>query len=338
MERVSLRKEFEGIGKEEKFRIYRRLWNKAMCFEISTDYPLHFDIEISGHCNLKCNFCFQNGLIKQPLGNMNIELFKKIIEEGIAKGLCAIKLQVRGEAFLHPQVFDYIRFAKDVGILDIQITTNGTLINDENMHKIIYSGLDGIIFSCDDTHKNSFKRLNKAHYYSPVESIIKDFLKLRAKLKKRRPWVRIVTNTAKLDNNSLQQIRDSIINKFPEADVIAVNRIHDPRDNADAFNDLHLNYFMKPCPYTMQRLAIFWNGDVTTCAWDYNNRFQFGNIYEESIQDIWLSDKIEHIRKMHFKGKRRMIPICKHCQSSLVSISKNRVVDRMPRHFADHNH
>ena len=42
-----------------------------------------------------------------PRGFMKEKLFKKIIDEGISNGLCAIKLQSRGEAMMHPKIFEY---------------------------------------------------------------------------------------------------------------------------------------------------------------------------------------------------------------------------------------
>lgn len=337
MELIKLAEEFQGLTYDEKFKMYRKLWGQLQDFKILTDFPLHLDIELTSVCNLRCEFCFQNGLLNGPLGNMEMELFSNIIDEGVKKGLCAIKLQVRGEAFLHPKLFKCIQYAKTNGILDIQITTNGSLIDEKVSKKIFDSGLDGIIFSCDETHQESFKRLKSSHSYSPVESTIKSFLELRSKLGKTRPWVRLVTNTTNLDTSRLQALRESIREKFPDADVIAVNRHFNPRDDVDAFPDLRLNYDMKPCPYTMQRLAVFWNGDVTTCAWDYNNRFKLGNLKDNSIEEIWFSEKIDRMRKMHLAGQREMIPVCKHCHSSLIPKTNKTAVDNLPRHYLDHN-
>ena len=128
MEYVDLVKRFDGLSELAKFDAYRKLWPEAANYSILSSFPLHLDLELSGVCNFSCTSCFQNGLIEGPLGFMEYELFKKIIDEGVAKGLCAIKLQIRGESFLHPRIFDCIRYAKGKGVLDIQITTNGSRI------------------------------------------------------------------------------------------------------------------------------------------------------------------------------------------------------------------
>ena len=115
--KIDLPAVFAGLDDDGKFRLYRELWQKTGNFKILTNFPLHLDIELSGVCNLKCDFCFQNGLIDNPLGIMEFDLYKRIIDEGVEKGLCAVKLQIRGESFLHPRFFDCVAYAKNKGVI-----------------------------------------------------------------------------------------------------------------------------------------------------------------------------------------------------------------------------
>ena len=92
---------------DERFKMYRELWRESGNFKLLPNFPLHLDIELSGICNLRCESCYQNGLIESPLGLMDFKLFQRIVDEGAEKGLCALKLQIRGESFLHPRLFDF---------------------------------------------------------------------------------------------------------------------------------------------------------------------------------------------------------------------------------------
>ena len=133
----------------KKFDDYRHYWTKAINTETLTNFPLHLDIELTSDCNLKCKMCWQykdpNAF---PRGMMKFELFKKIIDEGVKNGLCAIKLQSRGEAMMHPKIFEYSKYAKDNGIMDIHLTTNGTLFfKKRKIDELFNSGIDKLIFS-----------------------------------------------------------------------------------------------------------------------------------------------------------------------------------------------
>jgi radical SAM protein with 4Fe4S-binding SPASM domain len=53
---------------------------------------------------------------------------------------------------------------------------------------------------------------------------------------------------------------------------------------------LHREY---PC---MHWMVINWNGDVNICCWDYEGKHVFGNINQESVEEIWNSEKLNKIK------------------------------------------
>jgi radical SAM protein with 4Fe4S-binding SPASM domain len=321
--KISLSATFKNMNIDEKFNCYRKLWLEAEKYKVLTDFPLHLDIELSGKCNLNCEFCFQNELDQKYLGLMRKDLFVKILDEGVSKGLCAIKLQIRGESFLHPELYEMIRLAKEKGILDVQITTNGTLLTKKNINRIFQSGLDGIIFSVDYHHEDGLKSISNKPYASVEESIMK-FLDERDGLDKHKPWVRIQTAIPSETNNTetLQHTKVLLEKKFPLADIIVVSDTFNYKDDEDSIPNLRTHYRLLPCAYLMQRLSIFWDGKVTACCMDYMNKFQLGNLNENTIQEIWLSEKMQLFRDKQLSGERKDMPICKHCHISISPYDK----------------
>lgn len=334
-EYIDLDSYFSGADPDVKFERYRHLWKKAGEYKVFTSFPLHLDIELSGICNLKCKNCFQNKLLTAPLGLMDMGLFKRIITEGAQKGLCAIKLQIRGESFLHPGLFECIEFAKAMGVMDTQITTNGTLLNTGTIQKVLDSGLDGIIFSADTHHTDNFVSNDRP---SRIEAAINELLARRKETSSKKPWVRIQSSIASLDKASFESAKTRIREKYPLADIHVVSRLYDFRYDHDVFDDLHTSYDMGPCSYLMHRLAVFWNGDVTVCCSDYNNRFNLGNVNDSSIEDIWKSEKLNRFRELHLSGKRTLMDVCKHCQADLSpkKDQSRRVMDKTKQHIADY--
>ncbi len=335
-ENLSLRHAFAHLDTVERLRLYRSLWKKASRFEVLTDFPLQLDIELSALCNLKCRGCFQDGLLQGPLGLMDYDLFTKVVDEGAQKGLCCIKLQIRGESFLHPRLFDAIRYARDARIIDLQITTNATLLNDETAEQVLDSGLGGIVFSIDDRHLASYEgRRSGSQNEGQIEEAVRNFLQLRQRRKALRPWVRLVVSIPETSEAIREEKKNRIRRRYPEADIVIVNRIHDFRDDHDAYPDLHIHYRQEPCHYPMQRLAVFWNGKVTTCPCDYNNRSDIGDATRTSIESIWMSEKMVRFREQHINGKRGTMPICRHCHACIQRVSGVNLIDESPRHMAD---
>ena len=299
---------------KERFAIYRELWDRTRRYEILTDFPLHLDIELAGVCNLKCKSCFQNH-ITGKLGLMELSLYKRIIHEGAKNGLCAVKLQIRGEPLLHPELTYCIKHAKEKGILDVQMTTNATLLDNEKSLELIHSGLDGIVFSVDSHHEESCSA-RAANSYTAVEANISTFLCLKEEFGHSSPWVRIASSLPTIDHATARKTRLELSKKFPGADIIAINRMHDFRDDRDSYPDLHSNYTLLPCAHLYQRLSVFWDGSVTTCCMDYNNRFSLGNANHEALKQVWHSAKLTSLRDLHHKGNRKTVEICKHCHAS----------------------
>ena len=90
--------------------------------------PIHLLIEPVSACNLRCIMCFQ---IDESftsnnnfMGNMDIVLFKKIIDEAAEGGTKAITLASRGEPTLHPKLGEMLEYCSGK-FFELKINTNG---------------------------------------------------------------------------------------------------------------------------------------------------------------------------------------------------------------------
>ncbi|MBI9079218.1 MAG: SPASM domain-containing protein [Pseudodesulfovibrio sp.] len=335
MQMLSLRQAFSGLDTEAKTRRYRELWHKAGRFEILPDYPLHLDLELSGVCNLHCSDCFQEALDKKKLGLMKTSLFQQLIDSGVPRGLCAIKLQIRGESFLHPDLFSLIRYAKDRGVLDVQITTNGTLIREDTVDAILHSGLDGIIFSVDVRHEDACSDTAVPQGYSHVPKMITALLERRKELGLTRPWVRLKASTDGSSPEVMDSLKKRLVEAFPLADIHIVGSIFNFKKDQDSYPELRKNYILNPCAYLMQRLAVFWDGQTTACCMDYHGDFGLPSVVDAPIETIWSSPQLEALRKGHLLGRRESLPICKHCHLSVESANERISVDETFRNKLD---
>ena len=249
-----------------------------------------------------------------------------------------MKLQIRGESFLHPDIIDLIEYAKKSGVLDIQVTTNGTLLNETMIEKILDSGLDGIIFSVDARHETACKEKKIAPDYEKVRRNIQAFLDCRKAKGLKHPWVRLKASVEESSQEVLENLRQTMQSDFPLADIYIVGRVFDIKKDCDSYPDLHTNYRLDPCAILMQRLAVFWNGQVTTCCMDYHGDFQLGAVPECSIEEIWNSKNLQGLRKAHIAGRRTGIPICKHCHLNVSSVNPDVFIDPSPRNKLDYEY
>ncbi len=308
-------------AKIDNFTSYRKTWDKAVKAEILTDFPLHMDIELTSDCNLRCKMCWQykdpNAF---PRGMMSFELFKKLIDEGVKNGLCAIKLQSRGEAMMHPQIFEFSKYAKDQGVLDIHLTTNGTLfLKKGKIEELFNSGIDKLIFSLDDAHDESIKEIYKKKkpdvrkYFNEIGEI-----KLKKNLKK--PFLVAQTFCDK-DENRLK-VKKELSKIYQHANDINVNLLWESLPDKESLKDLKYRYEYLPCAYLWSRILVYWDGLVTTCCRDYSGKnMKLGDANVQSIKDLWNSKKMQIYRKLHLEKKRCDIKLCANCEVSTIKKS-----------------
>ena len=300
------------------FSKYREAWKKAENAEFLSDFPLHLDIELTSDCNLKCKMCWQfRDPDAFPKGMMKEELFKKIINEGVLNGLCAIKLQSRGEAMMHPKIFEYSRYAKNRGVMDIHLTTNGTLfLKKGKINELFHSGIDKLIFSIDDAHDESIDEI----YKNKKPDIRKYFYEI-AKIKKEKNLSKpfLVVQTFCKENEKKYLIKKIINEKFPYVNDININNLWDSTPDKESIKNLKTDYDFLPCAYLWSRMLVHWNGQVIPCCRDYSGKYlEIGDANKQSIKQIWISKKMMNFRKMHAESKRSKITICANCDVSTV--------------------
>lgn len=306
----------EGIGSKEdeykqgnpSFLEYRQLWALATARKLLTKFPLHLDIELTNACNLRCKMCWQNQFLNYPKGVMDFELFKKVIDEGVPKGLKAIKLQSRGESMMYPRIVETIRYAKEKGVLDIQLTTNSTYLTEEICDAILNSGLDMLIFSLDVGHKESFEQIYPGKSYETVIENIMRFLMMKRASGKINPYTRlqVLRFNGQIHPFVQKQIErlESYVNK------VVTNNLFQLVDDGP----LDLEKFdLLPCSYLWQRMVINYDGKVTMCCRDYNCEHVMGDINTDSIEEVWNGEKYRDYREFHEKLERQNIGACANC-------------------------
>jgi len=67
------------------------------------------------------------------------------------------------------------------------------------------------------------------------------------------------------------------------------------------------------CPEVFNKLSINWDGLVTACCGDYDNMMIVGNIKNNTLGDIFHSDKINYYRNMILSNKHSELDLCRIC-------------------------
>jgi len=156
-------------------------------------------VEVTTRCNFGCDFCSGRHMEQKDI---KFETVKKIID--IYKDLKEIQLQGEGEPLLHPDFFDMVSYAKKANICVITIT-NGSLLTDENIFKLLESGID-IVYISIEAIGSMYNQIRKGGDYNQFINNIKRFMHLRNESNYAKPMIGFAITIMKKTKNMFGEI------------------------------------------------------------------------------------------------------------------------------------
>ena len=89
--------------------------------------PCMINIDLTNRCNMRCPICFANANATGQVCEISLEQLDMMLDKAMAiKPHPPLSIQYAGgEPTIHPHFLEALRMAKDKGVLDIQVATNG---------------------------------------------------------------------------------------------------------------------------------------------------------------------------------------------------------------------
>jgi len=308
------------VKSDRKFHEYRRMWKENPEKFIVGKFPLHLDIESVSVCNLKCPFCATTHKRwgNEKHGYMDYALYKKIIDEGVESGLCAIKLSLRGEPLLHPKLVRMVEYAKEKGVMDVYFNTNAILLTEEKFGKLVDARLDRISISIEGFNKETYEKFRVGASFERLFDNVSKLITIRNRKKVLLPQIRIQTVL-------LDELKDEFVEyvnfwKNFADEVSYLDAREETINNKPS--DKIANW---ACPFLWQRMTILWDGTILPCLMHGISDFSsmvLGNAVDYSIRDLWNGDKERQLRDLHKKGLSHTIHACQQCSYREMEIEK----------------
>ncbi len=293
----------------------------AMLAVVAGDAPLvrlkHPEVryEVTDHCNAACIMCprdaHEDG---RPHGVMDLERFRRSIDEVTALGAKRIVLTGFGEPLIDRTLEDKIAHAKSRG-LNTYVITNASLLTRERAERLMDAGLDELRVSFygmrPETYNVVMARLDFA---TALENVL-GLLALRAARGRRKPKLELTYLVVEQNASDVDAFR-----AFwePRADAIEIWRPHNFGDGRD-YRTRHDDPALKTSCGRPDNgpLQIQWNGEVIPCCYDYNNQIVLGNAFEQPVLEVLGGEPYRLIRAAHRTGRFDLYPYCNQCDQLL---------------------
>lgn len=290
----------------QRFKSYREEWSKTMSHSFIPDFPLHLEFETVDACNLSCEICTRS----YDKGNgeqLDFDLFKRIIDEASEYKLPAINFGNGGEPTLHKKIKEMVKYAKDKGVMDIMLGTNGQFLSPQETVELVKSGLSRITFSLDAESEEMYAKVREKDL-KKVEKSIEAIIEYKKQNSLDIPFLRV--SFCRYEKNR-EEAADFLNKWIDKVDYIDIQDYYTPppKEGLSAISDIDVDPFI--CPQPWQRLSIYPNGDVAPCCSFYAKFLKLGNIKTSSLVDLWNSKGMKKLRD-ELKNKDYNI-ICKNC-------------------------
>ena len=263
--------------------------------------PEIVQIESTNICNAKCVFCPRDDMHRRQ-GIMTVELFRKIVDECVELGITHVRMHNYGEAFIDKKLVEKVRYAKQQGIKEVGMISNGSLITDQIARGMIDAGLDAINISVDASGKEVFESTRIGLKYDKVIANIERLVRLRAESGKRRP--KLILSFVRQNNSADEQ---AFIEHWRAiADKIHVTDLHNWAGTLNKESDV--NY---PCYRPWLTFTALWDGRVSLCCADFDGKTILGDLNTHSIAEIWNAQAYRDVRRQHLESGGP--DICRAC-------------------------
>ena len=141
------------------------------------DFPLIVAIEPTNYCNFNCIMCSHDKMTRKK-GIMDIRLYKKIIDEIAAVNPdTRIYLDLYGEPLtIKYKLYYMIDYAVKKGVSNVNLNTNGSLLDEEMTEMLLDSGLNYFSTDCDGFSKEVYEKIRRGgkrdKFYKNIEYLL----------------------------------------------------------------------------------------------------------------------------------------------------------------------
>jgi len=302
------------------------------------DMPLDVQLELINRCNLKCSACpiLYNSREKSML---TWDILKKIADEIQEEDICYITICGIGEASLHPNLFDFLNYVRNLKIKPLNmrclnmiptVLISNVVWNKKHLKKCIENPPDLLSASVagltdeEITERRGSIDVNK--FYNNLKFIYNNRNIKRIDDKGISPTIHLSTHVYPHE----METRKKDIEKFKEkwfnvcdSIIIKPTMIDQHHAQLSEFNKKSKLKYIKltetkfertsPCMETSRRLSVNSDGKIW-CGHHNSEDFgpYLGDVYKNTLREIWHSHKMNEFRKEVRAGIFKR-PGCKAC-------------------------
>lgn len=272
-------------------------------------FPQVILIDNANYCNLQCSMCDHKNMHRKKQ-IMPKSLYRKIISEIASESPDSRVWDIYfGDPFCCPDIVWRIAHAKDSGLTDVVLNTNGLAMYPHTARNLIVAGLDAMYVGIDAAYEDTYNKVRIGGNFDRVVNHVIAYRDLLEKFgtKDQKLFVQFVVSD--INENEIEEFK-----AFWKTNRVNV-KIRPKVSWAGIIDAKNLDQSLPrfPCKWAMESLSICVDGTVSLCAVDLHCKVPCGSVLTHSIKQIWNST-LKTYRDYHNNKQFNHLPdFCKNC-------------------------
>jgi MoaA/NifB/PqqE/SkfB family radical SAM enzyme len=272
-----------------------------------SEMPERLLIDFATRCNLRCHMCPVWGLedeneIDPVKGIMNLDSARRMLDEFIhTKPMVAPSIY--GEPLLIPNLREVVADLKRRGIA-IAMNTNGLTLTEEIARFFCDVRVDSVMFSLDATTPETLQKVRGVDKLAKIEAAV--FRLLRARGDRELPRIGV---SITIQDSNRHEAEEFVERWVGVVDVVRTGILFEN----GTFPDMKEPPKRVPCGVIYTSMPVHNDGSVRLCCLDGVRATDMGNVFEQSVKDIWHGEEFAKARYYHETEQWDKVPFCKGC-------------------------
>lgn len=286
---------------------------------LTKDFPSQIIVDITEVCNLECIHCPHSEFKKSDLyaaRKLSPELNKKMVDEVAKYGQGKtqyIRYTSDGEPLLHPQCYEMIEYAIRNSGVYVTLTTNGTIMNDEKIQRLLKAGVHMIDISLDAYKEETYSKIRRKGDLNVTRANVLNLIKWKKELNAN---TKVVVSFVEQSDNKTETKDFEAFWKEQGADYVLIRRLHTFSGAKEGLAEQKrqtINVDRRPCLYPWERIVLNANGDLAYCPTEWGHRAFIADYEKTTINKVWQGEFYQKLRDAHLSNDYLECAFCGQC-------------------------
>lgn len=287
---------------------------------LTAQFPSQIIVDCTEVCNLACIHCSHQsfkqsehyaGRSLEP--SSNVKLVDEVGQYG-RDFTQYIRYTSNGEPLLHRHIYDMLEYAVRNSGVTVALTTNGTLLNQQRIERLLATGVDVVDISIDAFTSETYARIRVNGDLQVTRANVLMLLQMARQSSSR---TKVVVSYIEQPQNKHETNDFETFWRDNGADYVVVRRLHSAAGAILAVADLmrteNESELRRPCLYPWERIVLNARGLLSFCPGDWIHGSTIADYCVTTIQEVWQGEFYQKLREAHLTNNYARHQFCGQC-------------------------